>query len=436
MDALDAGTAGCLTVEGEPGIGKSRLLGELRTRASARGFAALTGVAAEYERERPFSVWTDALDPYVVAQDLAAQEVWTDALAAELGAVLPSLAPPSRNGDGAIPDERYRTYRAVRSLLGLLADEQPLVIVLDDLHWSDGASVELLTSVIRRELPAPVLLALGFRSGQADGRLSAAVAAPGVTRLRLDLLSEAQAAELLSGVDAASAAAIYRQAGGNPFYLEQLGRSSDGGALPASLAGAIAEELEALPEQARSLLTGAAVSGEPFEPDLAAAAAGIDAEDALDVLDELLRRDIVRSTDVPRRFAFRHPLVRQLVYESAGGGWRLAAHRRAAAALAARGASAAERAHHVEQAAVQGDEDAIALLLAAGDAAAPRAPAAASRWYSAALRLLPADDRARQVLVREALARALRANGELELCRATLLEAAEMLGTDDAAHRV
>jgi DNA-binding CsgD family transcriptional regulator len=241
---------------------------------------------------------------------------------------------------------------------------------------------------------------------------------------------------LLSDMPAASATAIYRQAGGNPFYLEQLGRSSARDALPASLAGAIADEIEALPDVARTLLRAAAVAGEPFEPDLAADAGGIDPDEALDALDELLRRDIVRSTELPRRFVFRHPLVRQLVYESAGAGWRLAAHRRADAALAKRGASASDRAYHVEQSAVQGDEDAIALLLAAGDATAARAPATASRWYSAALRLLPANDAARQVSVREALASALRANGDLELCRATLLEAADLLAPDDAAHRV
>src|SRR4051794_34896558 len=124
------------------------------------------------------------------------------------------------------------------------------------------------------------------------------------------------------------------------------------------------------------MLMGAAVSGEPFEPDLAAAAAGIGNDEALDALDDLLERAIVKPTEMPRRFAFRHPLVRQIVYESAGGGWRLSAHKRADAELAARGAGAGERANHVEQSAVRGDEDAIALLLEAGDSAAARAPPA------------------------------------------------------------
>jgi DNA-binding NarL/FixJ family response regulator len=429
LEALDGGAGGCLAIEGEPGIGKTTLLSELRGRAENRGFAVLAGAAAEFEREQPFSVWIDALDAYAVAQDLPANDAWNDALAAELGPVLPSLA--VSNGRGTIPDERYRTHRAVRSLLGVLSEDRPLVVVLDDLHWSDSASLELLAALVRRELTAPVLLALGYRSGHSDTRLAATVSAARVERVRLGLLSEAEAAQMLTDLSAPAAAAIYRQAGGNPFYLRQLGRSSDGGSLPASLAGAIAEELEALSESSRAMLNGAAVSGEPFEPDLAAAVAGIGDDEGLDALDDLLQREIVRATDLPRRFVFRHPLVRQTVYESAGGGWRLAAHRRADAELASRGASAAERARHVEQAAVQGDEDSIALLLEAGDAAAPRAPSAASRWYAAALRLLPADDRPRQVSVREALAGALRAAGDLELCRSTILEAIPLLEPDE-----
>jgi hypothetical protein len=230
------------------------------------------------------------------------------------------------------------------------------------------------------------------------------VAAPGVTRLKLEQLSEAEAVDMLHTVDAAAATAIYRQGGGNPFYLEQLSRATDGGVLPASLAGAIAEELAALEGESRAFLNAAAVAGEPFEPDLAAAIAGIGEDSGFAALDDLLALDLVRPTDVPRRFAFRHPLVRQAVYESAGGGWRLAAHARAAAALEARRAATAERAHHVEQSAVQGDETAIELLLDAGREAAPRAPAAASRWFEAALRLLPSGDADRHVAVRVALA--------------------------------
>src|SRR5205085_9467227 len=96
-------------------------------------------------------------------------------------------------------------------------------------------------------------------------------------------------------------------------------------------------------------LRAAAVAGEPFDVDLAAAAAGIEEAELLAALDEALALDLVRRTDVPRRFRFRHPIVRRAVYDSAPEGWRAGAHGRAAEALAERGAPAAAQAHHVER---------------------------------------------------------------------------------------
>ena len=124
----------------------------------------------------------------------------------------------------------------------------------------------------------------------------------------------------------------------------------------------------------------------------------------MDAVDELLRLDLVRSTEVPRRFRFRHPLVRRAVYEATPGGWRLGAHERCAAALAARGATAAARAHHVERSAREGDLEAVAVLREAGEAAARLAPASAARWFGDALRLLPqtapAEERIELLLAR------------------------------------
>jgi hypothetical protein len=174
------------------------------------------------------------------------------------------------------------------------------------------------------------------------------------------------------------------------------------------------------------MLEAAAVAGEPFEPDLAAVIAELPTPEGLAALDALLELDLLRPTSVPRRFVFRHPLVRRAVYEGARGGWRLAAHARAASELTVRGAAAGERAHHIEQSAAQGDDEAIALLFEAGAAAAPRAPAVAVRWFEATLRLLRSSDE-RQVDVRVALASALRAVGELDQCRATLLQAIDLL---------
>ena len=137
------------------------------------------------------------------------------------------------------------------------------------------------------------------------------------------------------------------------------------------------------------------MAGDPFEPELAATAAGTSEAAAIEAVDELLRLDLVRETDVPRRFRFRHPLVRRAVYEATPGGWRLGAHERCAEALAARGASAAARAHHVERSAREGDVGAVAVLREAGEAAVRLAPASAAHWFAAALRLLPRRRRRR-----------------------------------------
>jgi DNA-binding NarL/FixJ family response regulator len=410
LDGLTRPGCACLVVEGEPGIGKTRLLAELRERAAERGHLVLAGSAAEFERDVALSVWADALDEHL------GEELELDALVAE---------------------ERYRVHRAVRALLERLAGNGAVVAVLDDLHWSDDASVELIGALLRRGPAAPVLLALAYRRGQGPERLRAALSTPAVQRLTLGELSEDAATELLSDLDQRAARDLFRHAGGNPFYLEQLARvapaDGDGGdemsdGIPAAVAASLAEELSVLGTTERALLDGAAIAGEPFDPDVAAAIAEVDEAQALAALDDLLARGVVRPTAVPRRFVFRHPLVRSAVYESTRGGWRLAAHGRAADALAARGALPAERAHHVEQAARPCDEEAIALLVEAGETTAPRAPAAAARWFEAALRLLPSGDAERQTEVRLALAGALRSSGELERCRETVLEALELLG--------
>ncbi len=185
------------------------------------------------------------------------------------------------------------------------------------------------------------------------------------------------------------------------------------------------------------MLLGAAVAGDTFDPELATAAAAFDEGSALEVIDELLRLGVIRETDVPRRFRFRHPLVRRAVYASAPGGWRLGAHERCAEALAARGVGPAERAHHVERAGRQGDADAVATLREAGTAAAHRAPVSAAHWFAVALRLLgddvPADERVELLLAR---AGALATCGRFDEAHSALLESIELVPDDAVALRV
>jgi DNA-binding CsgD family transcriptional regulator len=454
QDLGDRASLQLVEISGEAGIGKTRLLDDLCRRAEERGCVVLRGRAAEFERGVPFAPVVDALDAYLATLDPGRLRLPQGELRDELGAIFPSLR-TERTPLTGVHDERYRAYRAVRELLERLAVTRPFVIAIDDLQWADDASAELIAALLDRPPAAAVLLALAGRSGQLPAPLEARVGAAerraGAHRLRLGPLREQEAAEMLGGrLEPDRRRSVYELGGGNPFYMEQLARAARGPEaragdgfelseleLPPAIAAALAEELGALPEPRRRLVQAAAVAGERFEPDLVADIAGVDEPAVLDALDDLLERELVRPTEVPRRFAFRHPLVWRAVYLGSKGGWRLAAHRAAADALAGRGAPAAERAHHVEQAARRGDLEAVAVLREAGEANAHRTPGAAARWFRGALRLLPegpAHDEQRRGLLVE-LASALRGSGDLGACREALRDALDLLRSDDTLGR-
>ena len=440
---------------GEPGIGKTRLLAELATHAGHRNHLVLAGSASELEGDLPFWVFVNALDDYLRGLDPRLLDLLDPGVRAQLGNVFPSM-PATADQDEAVQRERYRTHRAVRELLERLTATAPLVLILDDVHWADPASVELLGSLLRWPPDAGVLVALAARRGQLPAglktELDRAHRTDTLTRITLTALTRVEADEFLGpSVDPATAATLYDESGGNPFYLEQLARSleretatapatarvtADLG-VPAPVASALADELALLSDGAHLLLQGAAVVGDPFEPELAGVAAGVVESVALTAVDELTAVGVIWDTEVPRRFRFRHPLVRRAVYDCAPAGWLLAAHERSAAALARRGASATERAHHVERSGRRGDARAVAVLREAGQEAAHRAPESAARWYADALRLLrddaPAGDRVELLLAR---AGALASCGHFTDSHAALLESYRLAPADAVALRI
>jgi DNA-binding CsgD family transcriptional regulator len=453
---LDRGRGGALALTGEPGIGKSRLLAELAARAESHRQLVLSGSASEFERDLPFWVFVDALEEFIQGLEPHRLDALDDELRSELALVFPSLSRFAATGGRALPHERYRSHRAVRDLLERLTAIKPLVLVLDDVHWADSASAELLGALLRRPPTAAVLIALAVRPRQTPDRLSAALErahrAGVLTRIEVGSLTRAEAGELLGeAVGRTVATALFDESGGNPFFLEQLARAVtlDGTAavptalplerlqVPPGVAAALAEEIALLSDSARLVLQGAAVAGDPFEPELAAAAAATAEASALEALDELLRLDLVRPTAVPRRFRFRHPIVRRAVYESTPGGWRLGAHERCIAMLVTRGAPAAERAHHVQRSARRGDTAAVATLREAGEAATQRAPASAAAWLGEALRLLP-DTTPAEVRVELLLgrARALVATGRFDDGHAALLDSIDLVPAESVALRV
>jgi DNA-binding CsgD family transcriptional regulator len=434
------GGARALGLFGEAGIGKSALLGALRERASDAGMLVLEGRAAEHGRSVPFGLVVDALDDYVAT--LHPRRV--ESVGPDLAAVLPSAAAARSGGVGgdgpaAGAAERFRYHRAVRALLELLGRERPVALVLDDLHWADEASVELVLHLLRRPPRAPHLLAFALRpQAPAPRLLDAARSAPAWEHVQPRPLTDDAARALVAELpDSALRDRVVREAGGNPLFLEELRRVArdPAEALPPTLMAAVGLEIGALPPSSRALIEGAAVAGDPFDPELAAAAALADGDVAV-ALDRLVAADLVRPTGDGRAFAFRHPLVQRAVYDAAPPAWRLAAHERAAAALAARGAGPAARAHHVERYARQGDLEAVDLLAAAAADAADTAPATAARRYAAAVRLLPDDAVEQRAGLLGPMALVQAAAGRLEDARDTLDEVLRVLPPEPTPMRV
>jgi DNA-binding NarL/FixJ family response regulator len=272
-------------------------------------------------------------------------------------------------------------------------------------------------------------LAFALRPGGPAVRLlDAARSAPCFEQLELEPLGHEASVALLAEIpDPALRERLAREAAGSPFFLGELARvaSRSGDGLPGTVLAAVGQEVAALPGSSRSLLEGAAVAGDPFDPELAAAAAGTRLDP--DALDRLVAADLVRASGSGRQLAFRHPLIRRAVYDLVAPAWRLGAHERADGELERRGAAVIVRAHHVARFARPGDAAAVALLSQAAEAAARSAPTIAARWYGAALRLLADSDRDGRLALLVPFAGALSSAGQLRESRNALEQALGLL---------
>lgn len=453
LEAAAGGRASTVALVGEPGIGKTTLLREAHRRGELLGFAVLDGRSTELESEIPFGLAVEALDRVLGRIDPAWLASLGEDRVGELASVLPSVSELGRHLTAGPPPTRSRWHQAVRPVLEAIARERPLLLCLDDVHWADDASLELLTHLLHRPAAGGVLLVITYRPRPAPTMLleavSAAERAGSASVAELRPLTEEAAGELVGdGLDRADLQVLYTESGGNPFYFSELAhlRSTTNGQarcpwprpaddhVPEAISAEIAREVDQASPRGRRLLTAAAVAGEPFTLELATRIAGLGVEEAPEALDELLALGLVDPADAPRRFVFRHPIVRRAVYVSAPAGSRLAAHACAADALAASGAPLAERAHHVERSASPADQHAAELLRRAAHEVAPRAPGTAARWFARALSLLPDDAPAeRRYTLLLPLAAALDSAGQTTDSRARLTEALALLTSDQVA---
>jgi DNA-binding CsgD family transcriptional regulator/tetratricopeptide (TPR) repeat protein len=408
-----------VVLEGEAGIGKSRLLAELLAHAGAAGVRSWCGAADELERHRPLWAVLDALGPL------------TDPGAAGSPAPAGSRAalwrPAAGEGDAyrGAPDSTFLAVEAAVDRIERAAADGPAVFALEDLHWADPATLLVASAVVRRLAALPLLVAVTLRPVPRTtelGRLLAVLPPVATRHLVLRPLDAPDTAALAGLVTAGTPAprllAEISPAGGNPLYVIEMlralaaeGRMSvvDGvadvagngrrGSIPESLRRTLQRRMGALSPPALDLLRLAAVLGATFLPAELAQLAGRPLAALLPAVQEAVQAGVLDESG--QRLAFRHELLREALYAGIPAGVRTALHRDVGHALAAAGGPAERVAVHLSLGARTGDREAVGWLRRAARQAAPEAPAAAADLLSRAVQLCAADDPDRDVLLAE-----------------------------------
>jgi DNA-binding winged helix-turn-helix (wHTH) protein/RecA/RadA recombinase len=401
VGAACGGRGRVLLIAGEPGIGKTRVCEEVARSANARGLSVATGRCLESEGAPPLWPWRQLLrtllaDPRALALDAASE-----------------LAPSAGAPEQADEHARFRWLDALARFVRALAAEQPLLLVLEDLHWADDASLLALRFLASEIGEARALLLATYRDvdvrrshplARTLGALARERSCERVQLRGLDAAAVSALVEAQLGDDASPelARTIFEMTEGNPFFVKEIARvvsklpPRDGRAalaLPQSVRDAIGRRLEALSPHANEQLRAAAVLGRAFDSALLARITDAPAEAVLDSLGEALDAGVLRESEERiAHYTFAHALIRQTLYEELRAPQRVRLHQRAAEALAdltPTGAEAplAEIAHHAFEA-LPGGGAVLALDAAVRAARAARASLAfeeSARLYEQAL---------------------------------------------------
>lgn len=430
---------------GEPGIGKTRLAHELAIKVAADGWQVLAGRCDE-EIVAPFQAFRVALEwcvDHVTGSDVEALGSHPGELArlvpdlsSRLGAELP---PPLVGDPGA---ERYRLMRAVESWLQTTAQRSPMLLVLDDVHWADRATL-VLVQHLASAAPPGVLVVATYRDTDVDRAhpLSSVLAdlrrVRGVERIVLSGLPLDEVREFLERAGGheldehgqAFAMLLARETAGNPFFVsEMLRHFAESGLLtrrggrwigdldegtaqvPEGIREVVGRRLGRLGEEVEGALRAASVIGYEFDVELLAAVLDQPADDVVEALDRAAAANIVVEIGVDR-FRFSHALVRETLHDELSSTRRVRQHRKIARAIESLHGDAVdavivELATHWREASVGGDPSrAVELAIRAGDLAmASSAPDTAVSYFRDAVEMLD-DDEAREPQRRRALVR-------------------------------
>ena len=390
------GDSRTVLLAGEPGVGKTRLCTEVSRDAQDEGARVLFGRCDE-DLGVPYQPFAEALRSFVSntpdesrAEALGPARGELVRLVPELGSLVADLAEPT-SADAEV--ERACLFEAVAQWLRTTAATQPLVLVLDDLHWAGRPTLQLLRHVVRNCGDAALLLLGTYRDTDLSRThpLSEALAdlrrEPRVERLRLTGLDpeavaafmEAAAGHDLGGSEVALARLIHDETDGNPFFISEvlthLGESgaiyqgSDGRwriragelVVPEGVREVVGRRVSRLSEAAEAVLSAAAVIGAHFSPGILGAVCDLPVETVEAGLEEAIDAGLLREVRDPRRsYRFSHALVRSTLYEEVSTARRVRLHRRIGEAIEALHAAriedhVVELAHHFGEAAASGD---------------------------------------------------------------------------------
>ncbi len=336
LHATQNNNGGCLLLAGEAGLGKSRLAAELKQLASAAHFLIMQGNCSEQDIAYPYAPWIDALRTFLALRNAAEASELLGVYAPELvkllpelNLLLPSLRPTASLDPAA---EKHRLFESIARFTTSLAATQPLLIILEDLQWSDEQSLEFLQFFIRRVATLPILILGTYRSGQDSPSLSVRLDELNRERLveelqlaPLDRFDVSQLVRTILKVDNPSdwLDLLMPLTEGNPFFIEELTKSLlqsgtqpghwDPLSIPDSIQHVVQNRVDELPENTRYVLSLSSVIGERFDFAILQKITAFDEPSLLRMLKELIVAQLIVELSA-EQFAFRHAITRQVVY--------------------------------------------------------------------------------------------------------------------------
>ena len=355
---------------GEAGIGKTRLARELARRARKLGGEVLWGSCSEAELSLPYLPFVEAIGSRLGDDEAALVRAELGPMAAELGQVFPQLGEGSSLAAGGDPAQaKVRLFESVVALLELWARSQTLLLVLDDVHWADASTRELLEYASRRLASSRVMLLATYRSDELD-RTHPLTRVVQVWRrsgladaVAVEPIGPAQVAEMIAAILAADdidlevAQLVHERSEGNPFVLEEMlkealdrGRPLDAVPLelPETVREAVLLRLGRLDPEHVEILRAAAILGRSFDYALLVEVAEADEASVLAALEAAVSQQLlVEETQAAHRYSWRHALTQEAIADDVVLPKRLRAHSRAADALLEAGGSALVVARHL-----------------------------------------------------------------------------------------